>query len=180
VVVHEFVHHAVSEEERSPQLFNDRSKLWRVLLPPDQLNPEGYMDARLDYFSPLEVSAGPGEAGEGVRGPRGGLWVCIPSRCVPSRRYSPHASMTSASNKLLGPGCLAFIQNLQFRVQHHVMCVYVLCAFKVEYAYDLAARDCMSTCVQQEATGEQLSLCLGDKAGLPSHGCLLLWYETWN
>jgi hypothetical protein len=55
VVVHEFVHHAVSEEELSPQLFSDRSKLWRVLLPPDQLNPQGYMDARLDYFSPLEV-----------------------------------------------------------------------------------------------------------------------------
>lgn len=65
VVVHEFVHHAVSEEELSPQLFSDRSKLWRVLLPPDQLNPDGFMDARLDYFSPLEVGAGtvPGRAG---------------------------------------------------------------------------------------------------------------------
>jgi hypothetical protein len=55
VVVHEFVHHAVSKDEMAPQLFNNRSKLWRVLLPPDQLNPEGYVDARLDNFSPLEV-----------------------------------------------------------------------------------------------------------------------------
>lgn len=68
VVVHEFVHHAVSEEERTPQLFSDRSKLWRVLLPPDQLNPDGYMDARLDYFSPLEVRPGQGWGREGGQG----------------------------------------------------------------------------------------------------------------
>jgi hypothetical protein len=55
VMVHEFVHHAVSKEDMEPQLFNPRSKLWRVLLPPDQLNPDGYVDANLDNFNPLEV-----------------------------------------------------------------------------------------------------------------------------
>lgn len=55
MVVHEFVHHAVSPEATAAQLFNSRSKLWRVLVPPDQLNPDGFVDARLDNFSPLEV-----------------------------------------------------------------------------------------------------------------------------
>lgn len=57
VIVHEFVHHAVSEEEvcAGPQPYNSRAKLWRVLLPPDQLNPQGYIDAALDNFSPMEV-----------------------------------------------------------------------------------------------------------------------------
>ena len=55
VVVHEFVHHAVSQEEMAPQPFSARSKLWRVLLPPDQLNPQGFVDARLDNFRPMEV-----------------------------------------------------------------------------------------------------------------------------
>jgi len=58
VVVHEFVHHAVSEEETAPQPYNSRSKLWRVLLPPDQLNPNGFVDASLENFQPLEVSSG--------------------------------------------------------------------------------------------------------------------------
>lgn len=55
VVVHEFVHHAVSQDEMAPQLFNNRSKLWRVLVPPDQLNPDGFVDASLENFSPLQV-----------------------------------------------------------------------------------------------------------------------------
>lgn len=55
VVVHEFVHHAVAEDEMAPTIFSKRSKLWRVLLPPDQLNPQGFVDAHLDNFKPLEV-----------------------------------------------------------------------------------------------------------------------------
>lgn len=55
VVVHEFVDHAVSVEEMEPQPWNSRAKLWRVLLPPDQLNPTGFVDAQLDNFEPLKV-----------------------------------------------------------------------------------------------------------------------------
>lgn len=65
VIIHEFVHHAVSEEDMTPQPYNTRSKLWRVLMPPDQLNPSGCIDAALESFMPMQVCACQG-AGVGV------------------------------------------------------------------------------------------------------------------
>lgn len=55
VVVHEFVLHAVPEEEMQPQPLNMRAKLWRALMPPDQLNPLGFIDGDLQSFMPTQV-----------------------------------------------------------------------------------------------------------------------------
>ena len=41
IVVHEFVDHAVDlEDMESPQLLDRRSALYRILIPPDKLNPQ--------------------------------------------------------------------------------------------------------------------------------------------
>ena len=40
IIVHEFVSHAVEPELMTPQLLDQRSCLYRVLLPPDSLNPQ--------------------------------------------------------------------------------------------------------------------------------------------
>lgn len=55
MVVHEFVTRAVSDEEAEPQPLSNRAKLWRVLLPPDQLNPQGCVEAMLEGFMPTQV-----------------------------------------------------------------------------------------------------------------------------
>jgi hypothetical protein len=55
VVVHEFVTHAVAEEEMQPQPLNSRAKLWRALMPPDQLNPMGFIDGDIQAFMPTQV-----------------------------------------------------------------------------------------------------------------------------
>jgi hypothetical protein len=55
VVVHEFVTHAVAEEQMLPQPLNSRAKLWRALMPPDQLNPMGFIDGDIQAFMPTQV-----------------------------------------------------------------------------------------------------------------------------
>lgn len=51
IIVHEFVDHAVSVEEmENPEQLDQRSCLFRVLLPPDKLNPKGYYDGTLAPF----------------------------------------------------------------------------------------------------------------------------------
>ena len=41
IVVHEFVEHAVNlKDMESPQLLDRRSALYRILIPPDKLNPQ--------------------------------------------------------------------------------------------------------------------------------------------
>jgi ribonuclease BN (tRNA processing enzyme) len=52
VVVHEFATGPVPEDEQEPALFNKRAKIWRSRLPPDQLNPRGYIDGDLSLFMP--------------------------------------------------------------------------------------------------------------------------------
>lgn len=44
VLIHEFTPRSVAPEEREPMPILRRAKLWRVLLPPDQLNEDGYYD----------------------------------------------------------------------------------------------------------------------------------------
>jgi hypothetical protein len=55
VVVHEFVLGPVSEEDLKPVQFDFRSKIFRALVPPDQLNPRGYVDGDLSAFMPTKV-----------------------------------------------------------------------------------------------------------------------------
>jgi DMSO/TMAO reductase YedYZ molybdopterin-dependent catalytic subunit len=55
VVVYEFVTHAVDPANAAPQQLTPRAKLWRVLVPPDQLNPLGWTDADLEAFMPTQV-----------------------------------------------------------------------------------------------------------------------------
>eukprot|EP00775_Hariotina_reticulata_P008228 gene8228-8418_t len=77
VVVHEFVTKAVPEELLAPQQLNMRAKLWRALMPPDQLNPIGFVDGDIEAFMPTQgrakVKKGQRAAG-GVlaKNPRGG------------------------------------------------------------------------------------------------------------
>jgi hypothetical protein len=52
VVVHEFVQTPVPEAEQEPSLYNRRAKIWRARLPPDQLNPKGYISGDLTSFMP--------------------------------------------------------------------------------------------------------------------------------
>lgn len=56
VVIHEFVTYAVSDHERHPWPLNKRAKIWRALMPPDQLNPQGWIYAAIDSFMPTQVS----------------------------------------------------------------------------------------------------------------------------
>jgi hypothetical protein len=55
VVVHEFVTKAVPEGLLVPQQLNMRAKLWRALMPPDQLNPNGFVDGDIEAFMPIQV-----------------------------------------------------------------------------------------------------------------------------
>lgn len=41
VLVHEMVARAVVDAERDPECINQRARIFRVAVPPDQLNPEG-------------------------------------------------------------------------------------------------------------------------------------------
>jgi hypothetical protein len=53
IVVHEFTPAPVADSE--PQLFNRRAKIYRQAMPPDQLNPEGFIDGDLASFMPTQV-----------------------------------------------------------------------------------------------------------------------------
>ena len=52
VVVHELTFKPVADKERVQQL-SRRCKLWRILIPPDKLNANGWHDADLMGFTPL-------------------------------------------------------------------------------------------------------------------------------
>ena len=57
VVVHEYVLGPVSQEDMKPVMFDFRAKIFRALMPPDQLNPMGYVDADLSAFMPTKVNS---------------------------------------------------------------------------------------------------------------------------
>ncbi|KAK9821050.1 hypothetical protein WJX74_006080 [Apatococcus lobatus] len=50
VIVHELVGRPLGEPERQPRSVNRRAQLWHMALPPDQLNEDGYYDARPQPF----------------------------------------------------------------------------------------------------------------------------------
>lgn len=41
VLVHEMVPRAVPTDEREPECINQRARIFRLAVPPDQLNPDG-------------------------------------------------------------------------------------------------------------------------------------------
>lgn len=54
VIIHELVSDALQDDEQEPQLVNQRARLWRRQVPPDQLNPMGYLDGDLTRFMPTQ------------------------------------------------------------------------------------------------------------------------------
>ncbi|GIL56621.1 hypothetical protein Vafri_11958 [Volvox africanus] len=52
IVVHEISTGPVAPAESQPYLYVKRARIWRVLMPPDQLNPRGGVDASLLLFAP--------------------------------------------------------------------------------------------------------------------------------
>ncbi|KAK9862524.1 hypothetical protein WJX84_006099 [Apatococcus fuscideae] len=66
VIVHELVDCSLSEEERQPQCVNQRARLWHMAVPPDQLNADGYYDARPQPFQ-ARYSKRPQKAGFDAR-----------------------------------------------------------------------------------------------------------------
>lgn len=91
VVVHEFVTYAVSEEEMLPQPLNKRAKLFRALMPPDQLNPNGWINGAIDAFMPIQVRC------SGHAAPL--MVVCCCHRHSSSRPHEPYTlpSLLSAT-----------------------------------------------------------------------------------
>ncbi|KXZ50002.1 hypothetical protein GPECTOR_18g157 [Gonium pectorale] len=57
IVVHEVCPRAVPESRSEPSLYASRARIWRVLMPPDQLNPRGGVDASLLLFAPSQGRA---------------------------------------------------------------------------------------------------------------------------
>jgi uncharacterized Rossmann fold enzyme len=57
IVVHEFTPAPADASTSEPQLFNRRAKIWRQALPPDQLNPDGWVDGDLAAFMPTQARA---------------------------------------------------------------------------------------------------------------------------
>ncbi|GIM04013.1 hypothetical protein Vretimale_8651 [Volvox reticuliferus] len=52
IVVHEISTDPVAPAESQPYLYVKRARIWRVMMPPDQLNPRGGVDASLLLFAP--------------------------------------------------------------------------------------------------------------------------------
>lgn len=55
IVVHEFMPSTV--DDIKPSMFNKRAKIWHAAIPPDQLNPVGFLDGDLAAFMPTQVGA---------------------------------------------------------------------------------------------------------------------------
>ncbi|PNH05146.1 hypothetical protein TSOC_008557, partial [Tetrabaena socialis] len=52
IIVNEVSTEPVPERSSQPSLYAARARIWRMLLPPDQLNPRGGVDASLLLFAP--------------------------------------------------------------------------------------------------------------------------------
>ncbi|KAI8465185.1 MAG: hypothetical protein J3K34DRAFT_461521, partial [Monoraphidium minutum] len=93
IVVHEFTPSPAGDAE--PQLFNRRAKIWRQALPPDQLNPDGFVDGDLASFMPTLGRATRAKGSRAAGGPlktderAGYLPLPLPPRGDPSAKLAP-------------------------------------------------------------------------------------------